>query len=111
MSRLARQVCVAPDVVRFASRLVLATHPQASSAPPLVRKFASHGSSPRGAQALVLMAQVRAILAGRVSVACDDIRAVALPALRHRIALNYDGYAEGIDPDDLLREAIGKNRE
>ena len=104
MSRLARQVCVAPQVVRFASRLVLATHPDRPSAPPLVRKFVGQGSSPRGAQALVLMAQVRAILEGRASVALDDIRALALPALRHRIALNYDGYAEGVDPDELLRE-------
>ena len=111
MSRLARQICVAPEVLRFASRLVLATHPDRPAATPLVRKFVSHGSSPRGAQGLVLMAQVRAILAGRVSVAFDDIRATCGAALRHRIALNYDGYAAAVDPDEILREVIANARE
>ena len=106
MSRLARQIPIAPELVRLASRLVLATHPAGSGAPPLVQKFAAHGSSPRGAQALVLLGQVRAILAGRASVAGADLRAAALPALRHRIALNYEGYAEAVRADDLLRQVL-----
>jgi MoxR-like ATPase len=106
MTRLARQVSLSPDVLRLASRLVLATHPDVPTAPAAVRKFVAHGSSPRGAQALVLLAQVRAILEGRTAVAAADLRALAAPVLRHRIGLNYDGYAEAVDPDDLVRDVV-----
>jgi MoxR-like ATPase len=106
MSRLARQVALAPEIRRLASQLVVATHPDRPAATPLVRKYVQHGSSPRGAVGLVAAAQVQAILAGRVSVAREDLRAVGLPILRHRMALNYDGYAEGIDADDVVREVL-----
>ncbi len=102
--RLIREVPIVREVQEEAVRLVLATHPEEGGG---ARRFVRYGSSPRGAQALVLCAKIEALLAGRFHVAREDIRAVALPALRHRIVMNFEGEAEGVTPDDVVREALG----
>ncbi len=106
LAAVAREVPVADHVQQFALRLLLATHPEGEDAPEAVRQFVRYGASPRGAQAMLLSGKVRALMGGRFNVAVEDVKASALPALRHRIGLNFEGQAEEIDPDDLIREAI-----
>jgi len=110
MRELAREVPIAPSVREFAINVVLSTHPDKPQAPPPVRQFVRYGSSPRGAQAIVLTAKIRALLEGRYNVAIEDIAAVALPALRHRILLNFEGQAEGIVPDTLIQVILDQAR-
>ncbi len=106
LAAVARQVTVADHVQDFALRLVLATHPDTEHSTDSIKRFVRYGSSPRGAQALLLAGKVRALLNDRFNVAIDDVKAAALPALRHRLVMNFEGRAEGIDPDNLVREAI-----
>lgn len=108
MRAVAREVPIAGHVREFAVRLVLATHPTSEAAPDTARQFVRFGASPRGAQALVLAGKIRALLDGRYSVAYEDIQAVAAPALRHRIILNYEGEAEGISTDSIVAAALDK---
>ncbi len=103
---LGRAVPIAAHVQELALKLTLATHPQTEYAPEQVKRFVRYGASPRGAQALVLAAKIRAILDGRSHVAFDDLRQVAAPALRHRILLNFEGEAEGIQPDSLIADIL-----
>jgi MoxR-like ATPase len=102
MSQLARQIPIADDVRRYGISLVLATHPDHATAPEITRKYVRYGSSPRGAQAMILAAKILAILDGRYHVARDDLKAVALGVLRHRIILNFEGQAEGIQTDTVV---------
>ena len=106
MGALARQVPVASPVADYAARLTVATHPDSEAATEMVRRYVRYGSSPRGAQALILGGKVTALLAGRYNVAFDDLRAVALAALRHRILLNFEGQAEGVSADDVVEEVV-----
>jgi MoxR-like ATPase len=106
MQRLARAVPIAPHVTAYAVSLLAASHPDNGRAPGLVRDYVRYGGSPRGAQALVTGGKIYALLDGRFNVSTDDIRAVALPALRHRIILNFEGEAEGIDADRLIEQLI-----
>jgi len=106
MGTLARQVPVASPVAEYAARLTVATHPEGNAVPEMVRKYVRYGSSPRGAQALILGGKVTALLAGRYNVAFEDLRAVALAALRHRILLNFEGQAEGVSADDVVKEVL-----
>ncbi len=106
MGALARQVPVASPVAEYASRLIVATHPGSETAPEVVRRYVRYGSSPRGAQALVLGGKVTALLAGRYNVALEDLRAVAPAALRHRILPNFEGQAEGVSVDDVVAEVV-----
>src|SRR6266700_1077734 len=99
---LVREVPIATHVRDFASAIVMATHPQWAPAPDVTRRFVRYGASPRGAQALVLGAKVRALAEGRYNVSVDDIKALAVPALRHRIILNFEGEAEAVDIDSLI---------
>src|SRR5205814_2069347 len=101
LRELARQVPVARMVQDFALRVLEATHPSAKS-PEVTRKYVRYGSSPRGAQALLLGAKIRALLDGRFAAAAYDVRAVAKPSLRHRLILNFEGEAEGVDPDSII---------
>jgi MoxR-like ATPase len=101
--RIVRTVPLAPHVREYAAQLVLSTH----SDSPLSRKYIRCGSSPRGAQALILGAKVRALLDGRFNVSREDIRALLLPALRHRILLNFEAQADNRSADDLLEEIAG----
>jgi MoxR-like ATPases len=106
MQAFARALPVAPHVRDHAAALVLASHPDAANAPDIVKQFVRFGASPRGAQALVRAAKVRAAVAGRANVAIDDINAVAVPALRHRVLLNFEGQAEGIQTADVVQRII-----
>src|SRR5205085_3518704 len=101
-----REVLVAQPVQDYAIRLVLATHPGGAFAAADTNKYIRCGASPRGAQALVLASKVRALLEGRYNVSFDDIRRVYLPALRHRILLNFEAQAENIPSDTILAEIL-----
>ncbi len=101
-----KQVPIADHVKNFAVELLMGTHPDNERAPDEVKSFVRFGASPRGLLAMVRAAKARALIAGRYNVAIDDIRAVALPALRHRLILNLRGIAEGIDPDALIIKII-----
>jgi MoxR-like ATPase len=102
MGRLSRRIPIADAVRRYAIELVLRTHPDQELAPPMVRQFVRYGSSPRGAQALILAAKIHAILDDRFHVATDDLKAVAKDVLRHRIMLNFEGQAEAISTDHIV---------
>lgn len=108
MSNFVRQVPAASHVTRFAAALVAATQPTAPEAAPLVKKYVRFGSSPRGAQALLLGGRVMALLNGRFNVAIDDLRALAPAALRHRLLLNFEGQADGVKTDDVIAETLGR---
>jgi MoxR-like ATPase len=103
---LIREVPIATTVRDFASTIVMATHPQWEHAPEVTRRFVRYGASPRGAQALVLGAKVRALTEGRFNVSVDDLRALAAPSLRHRIILNFEGEAEAVDVDALVGQIV-----
>jgi len=106
MQRLARAVPIAPHVTAYAVSVLAATHPDQPRAPGLVRDYVRYGGSPRGAQALVTGGKIYALLDGRFNVSIDDIRAVAVPALRHRIILNFEGEAEGITSEAVVRSIL-----
>ncbi len=111
MMRLAREVEVASHVKAYVARIIQATHPDHAGGASMARKYVRYGSSPRGAQALILSAKVRALIAGRANVAFADLRALAMPALRHRLILNFEGEAEGIDPDAIVRNVLEETPE
>jgi MoxR-like ATPase len=104
--KLVRRVVVAEHVQDYAIRLVLATHPQGEFATEMTNRFVRFGASPRGVQALVLAGKVRAMLDERYHVSFDDIAKSALPALRHRLLLNFEGQAEGIRTDDIVKDIL-----
>ena len=110
LRELVRAVPVVREVEARAVQLVLATHPGRRESAPLAQKFVRYGASPRGAQALLLCAKIHALLDGRFHVAQDDIDAWALPALRHRIILNFEGEAEGITTEAVIREVLATPR-
>jgi MoxR-like ATPase len=111
LMHFAREVPAADSVMRFAVRIVRRTNPETADAPAEVKRFARYGSSPRGLQSLVLGAKVRALLEGRYNVAFEDIRAVALPALRHRVILGFEADAEGISTDKLIHDVVATTPE
>jgi MoxR-like ATPase len=102
MQQLVRQVPVARHVQDYAVRVLQATHPDGPDAPDLAKRFVRYGSSPRGAQAMLLAAKIRALFDGRFAASVDDVRAVAHPALRHRVLLNFEGEAEGVKSDQVI---------
>jgi MoxR-like ATPase len=106
MQRLARSVPIAPHVTAYAVSILAATHPDQPRAPELIRDYVRYGGSPRGAQALVTAGKIGALLDGRFNVSIDDIRGAALPALRHRIILNFEGEAEGITTEAVVRTIL-----
>jgi MoxR-like ATPase len=106
MQRLARGVPIAPHVTAYAVSVLSATHPDSPRASGLVKEYVRYGGSPRGAQALVLAGKIQALIDGRYNVAIDDIRDVALPALRHRVIRNFEAEAEGITPDAIIRSVL-----
>ena len=106
LRELVRSVVIAGHVKDYAIRMVLATHPGNAGATPMVRRYVRLGASPRGLLAVVLTAKALALFAGRINVSFDDLAAAAPPALRHRILLNFEGEAEGIDVEDLIAEVI-----
>lgn len=106
MRETAREVPVARPVQDYAIRLTLATHPESNQAHELAKKYVRFGASPRGTQALILGAKVHALLNDRVHVATDDVRAVALSALRHRLLLNFEAEADRVDTDAILSRIV-----
>jgi MoxR-like ATPase len=108
MQALARGVPIAPHVTEYAAMLVKATHPDDRSAPQAVVDYVRYGASPRAMQAMILAGKILAIMSGRYNVAYEDLRNVALPAMRHRIILNFEAQAEGITPDSILSELLEK---
>ena len=102
MQKFLREVPIAPPVKDYALRLVMVTHPDSPDAPEMVKKYVRYGSSPRGAQALILSGKTRALLDGRYNVSFADIEKSVHPGLRHRIILNFEGEAEGITSDAVL---------
>jgi MoxR-like ATPase len=111
LQQLVREVLIAPQVQDYAIRLVLATHPGGEFAASPANKFIRCGASPRGAQALVLAAKVRALLEARYNVGFEDIRRIYFPALRHRILLNFEAQAENVAPDDILTQILKEVKE
>jgi len=106
--QLIRNVIMAKHVQDYVVRLTLATHPDGPYALPVTNKFLRWGSSPRGAQTLALAAKVRALLEGRFNVSFEDVRRVYLPAMRHRVILNFEAQAEGTEADEVLLEILEK---
>jgi MoxR-like ATPase len=103
---LIREVPIVSHVRDFASTIIMATHPAWDGAPEVSRRFVRYGASPRGAQALVLGAKVKALAEGRYNVSAEDIKQLAMPALRHRVILNFEGEAEGVDSDTLIGQVV-----
>ncbi|CAD74902.1 MULTISPECIES: AAA family ATPase [Rhodopirellula] len=106
--KLVREVILAPHVQDYLVRLTMATHPDGPYSVPITNEYVRWGSSPRGAQTLALTAKVQALLDGRFNVSFEDIRRMFLPAMRHRVLLNFEAQAEGIDTDHVLLEILEK---
>jgi MoxR-like ATPase len=106
MQTLVRQVMAAEFVQRYAARIALGTHPDHQNATDMTRQFVRYGVSPRGVQTLILAGKVRALLAGRFNLSCEDVRSVARPALRHRIIRNFEAEAEGVSSDAVLEHVL-----
>ncbi len=99
---------LAKHVQDYIVRLTLATHPEGEFATAVTNQYLRWGASPRGAQTLALAAKVRALLDGRYNVSFEDVRRVYLPAMRHRVILNFEAQAEGIEPDQVLLEILAE---
>jgi len=110
MAALARRIPISNEVRRYAINVVMSTHPGHELASPMTDQFVRYGSSPRGAQSIILVAKINAILDNRYNVAREDIRTVAVNCLRHRVLLNFEGQAEGIKTDSVI-ESILKNNQ
>jgi len=108
---VAAAVPIARSVQDYALRLVLATHPERDDAPQVTKRYIRYGASPRGAQSIISTAKVRAVMEGRYNVSFEDIRYVAYPALRHRIALSFEGMAEGKAPDEIIGQILSELEE
>ena len=108
---LVREVLVAAPVQDYAIRLLLATHPNNEYATPETTRFLRAGGSPRGAQALILASKLRALLEGRFNVSFEDIRKVFLPAMRHRVLLNFEAQAENVVSDSVLAAVLAGVKE
>jgi MoxR-like ATPase len=106
MQGLARGVPIATHVLGYAARLITASHPTEKEASSAARQYVRYGASPRGMQALILAAKISALLAGRFNVSFEDLKLAALPALRHRVILNFEAQAEGISADDVVRQIV-----
>jgi MoxR-like ATPase len=108
MRELLRAIPVPPSLMKYVVRVLKATHPQDPGAPELIRRYVRYGASPRGAQAMLMAARVLGVLDDRYCPSVDDVRAVAPSVLRHRIILNFEGEAEGIDIEDCLAQLLAR---
>lgn len=106
VNRLAREVPVADKVLEYALTILVATHPANAKATPMVKEYVQVGASPRGIQSIILAARVTALLAGRFNVSFADIEKVCVPALRHRLFLNFEALGGGISPDSIIAEIL-----
>jgi MoxR-like ATPase len=110
LRRLARQLPIADDVRQHAIHTVLATHPGNEHASEKVRRYVRYGSSPRGAQAMILYGKILAILDERFHVAREDLNKAATPVLRHRLIMNFEGQAENVAADDVIADILKSSR-
>ena len=106
LQRFVREVPVASHVQDYVVRLVQASHPGTGHAAPVADQFLRFGSSPRGAQTLILAGKVRALAHGRMNVSFEDIEALALPALRHRLIRNFEAEAEAVTTDQIITKIL-----
>jgi MoxR-like ATPase len=106
MERIVRRVPIHDALQDYLVQVVRMTHPSVDTAPDAVKKYIRHGASPRAAQTILAAARVRAIVAGRVHVAAEDIRSVAVQAMRHRLILSFEGEAEGETTDELIKKVL-----
>jgi MoxR-like ATPase len=106
MGKTLREIPVAMDVQDHLIRIVRNTHPENEKAPDKIKKYVRNGASPRAAQAMLSAARAKALLDGRFHVSREDVDAVAEPALRHRMILSFEGEADGVKPEDLIKSAI-----
>ena len=106
MRQIVRGVLIAEHVERYIIKLIRATHPDNPNSPEMTRQYVELGASIRGLQAITLTAKIKALLDGRYNVAFEDVQSVALPALRHRIILNFEGEGEGIQTDDIITNIL-----
>jgi MoxR-like ATPase len=111
LKKIVRSVPVPMAVKEYAVKIVLATHPESAYAPEKVKKYVRYGASPRGAQALILGGKALALIEGRSNVSFKNIKKVAVPALRHRIILSFEGEAEGITTDEIIEDILEKVKE
>ena len=111
MRQLVRKVPLSRTVQDYAVRVLQATHPDTSEATDMVKKYVRYGASPRGVQTVILAAKIRGLLQNRYAVSIDDVHAVARPALRHRILLNFEGEAEGVDVDNIIGDILERTPE
>ncbi|MGB0744735.1 MAG: AAA family ATPase, partial [Opitutales bacterium] len=110
MGKVLREIPIDSEVQSFLVKVVRATHPNHPDAPEKVRTYVRNGASPRAAQAILAASRARALLDGRFHVAKEDIELSAIPAMRHRLILSFEGEAEGISPDEVVRVAIEASR-
>jgi MoxR-like ATPase len=110
MMELARELPIAKAVLNYAVKLTTRTHPEHADSPDTSRRFVRYGASPRGLQSLVLGAKIRALLEGRFNVSYEDVRAAALPSLRHRVILNFEADAEGVTTDRVILDVLAATR-
>ena len=108
MKSLVKKVPVASHLKDFTTRLVLAGHPDNEYATDRIKEYVLYGASPRGVQSIILAGKVSALIDGRYNVSQEDIKDVAKPALRHRMALNIRGETEGVDVDELVDEILNR---
>ena len=106
LQKLVRRVPVADHILHYAARLVRATRPREPEAPQFIKDWLSYGAGPRASLNLILAGKARAVLRGRFHVAVEDVQAVALPVLRHRIVANYAAQSEGLTPDDIVKQLL-----
>lgn len=105
MQKLARKIPIPSQVNNYVSRLIVGSHPGNSPA-PMINQYVRYGASPRGGQALIIGSKIMALIAGRYNVSFDDVESIAPAALRHRLLLNFEGQAAGIQPDDVIADLI-----
>jgi MoxR-like ATPase len=111
IQKFAREIPLGEHVSDYVARIVLGTNPASAEARDIAKKYVRYGASPRGAQALALAAKAHALADGRVQVGIADVKAVALPSLRHRLILNFEGEAEGISPDSIIKQVVDETPE
>ena len=111
LQRLVREVPASQNVIDYAVRLVGSTRPASPEAPALVKEKVKWGAGSRASQALILAGKARALLHGRYNVACEDVRALAIPVLRHRVIPNFHADAEGVTATDIVRRLVETVRE
>jgi MoxR-like ATPase len=107
---LVRRVPVPDNVIEYAVRLVTSTRPKTGDAPKFINDFLGYGAGPRASQYLILGAKTRAILHGRFTPEIDDVRAVALPVLRHRIVTNFNAEAENVGAQEIVRRLLEEKK-